>query len=79
MADVSNVYFIFITSLFVLLSCSVIYVLFLYPMFEFVSTFVPFNAWCVIIPLAIFVLFVSLFISTLTKQGNDDEEFSEAE
>ena len=54
MSTVSKPYIIFVSILFLLLSIYPFYVLFLYPMFQFLSIFVPFDPSYVVIPFSIF-------------------------
>ena len=54
MSTVSKPYIIFVSLLFLLLSIYPFYVLFLYPMFQFLSIFVPFDPSYVVIPFSIF-------------------------
>ena len=53
MSSVSKPYIIFVSLLFILLSIYPLYVLFLYPMFQFLSIFVPFDPYYIVIPFAI--------------------------
>ena len=60
--NVSKPYIIFVSLLFILLSIYPFHVLFLYPLFQFLSIFVPFNAAYLVIPSAILFYAVIMYI-----------------
>ena len=60
--NVSKPYIIFVSLLFILLSIYPFHVLFLYPLFQFLSIFVPFNAAYLVIPSAIIFYAIIMYI-----------------
>ena len=66
--EVSNMYFGFISILFLILSLFVLYVIFLLPFYTFFTLFLPLGAWCIMILLVAFVIFITCFVTIVTKE-----------
>ena len=66
--EVSNIYFGFISILFLILSLFVLYVIFLLPFYTFFTLFLPLGAWCIMILLVAFVIFITCFVTIVTKE-----------
>ena len=66
--EVSNMYFGFISILFLILSLFVLYVIFLLPFYTFFTLFLPLGAWCIMVLLVAFVIFITCFVTIVTKE-----------
>ena len=70
MSEASKGYFLFLAAIFLILSAFVLYVVFIYPFYVFLTLFVEKqrNAWCIIVFLGVFVVLTSCFIAFITKE-----------